>query len=171
LKQKIIIGPWSYLTGAILLAILNTLLFAVMHTPWQITTAITYWAAWILKFFGGTPENWHYFANSASRSEGLSQHFLSNNLSLMNLGVILGALLAVLIASQFRVKKIKSPKQIIAALLGGIIMGYGTRIALGCNIGAFFSAIPSLSLSGWVWGISAFIGAWIGSKLLIKYLL
>jgi len=171
LKSKIIIGPWSYLTGAILLAVLNTLLFAALHTPWQITTGITYWAAWIFKFLGGAPENWHYFANNASKSEGLSQSFLSNSLSLMNFGVIFGALLAVLIASQFKVKKIKSPKQIFAALLGGIIMGYGTRIALGCNIGAFFSAIPSLSVSGWVWGISAFIGAWVGSKLLIKYLL
>ncbi|MFW5647507.1 MAG: YeeE/YedE thiosulfate transporter family protein [Candidatus Alkaliphilus sp. MAG34] len=50
-------------------------------------------------------------------------------------------------------------------------MGYGTRLSFGCNIGAYFSAIPSLSLHGWVFGTFMFVGAWIGSKILFKYIL
>jgi uncharacterized membrane protein YedE/YeeE len=48
-------------------------------------------------------------------------------------------------------------------------MGYGARIAFGCNIGALFSGIASLSLSGWVFAAFMFVGAIIGSKLLVKY--
>jgi uncharacterized membrane protein YedE/YeeE len=86
-----------------------------------------------------------------------------------NLGIIFGALLATLLASQFKFKKIKSKKQVLAAIIGGLLMGYGARIAYGCNIGALFSGIASLSLSGWVFAIAMFFGAITGSKLLIKY--
>ena len=86
-----------------------------------------------------------------------------------NLGIIIGALFATLLASQFKFKKIKSKKQIIAAVLGGLLMGYGARIGFGCNIGAFFSGIASMSLSGWVYGIFLFVGAYVGSKLLVKF--
>jgi hypothetical protein len=48
-------------------------------------------------------------------------------------------------------------------------MGYGARIAFGCNIGALFGGIASLSLSGWVFGAFLFLGAMVGSKLLVKY--
>ena len=76
---------------------------------------------------------------------------------------------ASLMASQLKIKKIKSTKQIFAAILGGLLMGYGARIGFGCNIGALFSGIASLSLSGWVYALFLFIGAWVGSKLLVKF--
>ena len=54
-------------------------------------------------------------------------------------------------------------------MLGGLLMGYGARLAGGCNIGALFSGVASLSLSGWVFAAFLLIGAWIGSKLLAKF--
>ncbi len=89
--------------------------------------------------------------------------------SIRNLGIIVGALVATLFASQFKFKKIKSLKQVLAAILGGLLMGYGARLAGGCNIGALFTAIASLSLSGFVFALFLLAGAFIGSKLLAKY--
>ena len=86
-----------------------------------------------------------------------------------NLGIIFGALLATLLASQFKIKKIRSKKQVVAAILGGLMMGYGARIAFGCNIGALYSGIASLSVSGWVYALFLFLGAMVGSKLLVKF--
>jgi uncharacterized membrane protein YedE/YeeE len=60
-------------------------------------------------------------------------------------------------------------KQVIAAVIGGLLMGYGARIGYGCNIGALYSGIASFSLSGWVFGVFIFLGAIVGSKLLVKY--
>jgi len=165
--DKLIKEPWTYYTGAVLIAILNTILFVVIGR----TSGFTNWAAWIWRSLGGKPEQWEYFATNPVRAEAMTQGFFTNTLSLMDFGLIIGALLAVLLASQFKFKKVKSYKQVIVALLGGIIMGYGTRISSGCNIGAFFSAIPSLSLSGWVYGIFVFLGAWLGSKILMRFLL
>ncbi len=48
-------------------------------------------------------------------------------------------------------------------------MGYGTRLAVGCNIGAFFSGIPSFSLHAWVFGIFVMLGTWVGVKILVKF--
>ena len=44
-------------------------------------------------------------------------------------------------------------------------MGYGARLSDGCNIGAYFSALASGSLSGWVWVAAAFLGSAIGLRL------
>jgi len=45
-------------------------------------------------------------------------------------------------------------------------MGYSASLGIGCTIGAFFSAIPSFSLSGWLFGISLGLGAYIGTKVI-----
>jgi hypothetical protein len=50
-------------------------------------------------------------------------------------------------------------------MLGGLLMGYGARLSDGCNIGAYFSALASGSLSGWVWVAAAFGGSLIGLRL------
>jgi uncharacterized membrane protein YedE/YeeE len=45
------------------------------------------------------------------------------------------------------------------------LLGYGARLAYGCNIGAFFSGIASTSLHGWVWIVAAVLGNIIGVRL------
>jgi len=67
-----------------------------------------------------------------------------------------------------KIKKIKNWKQASGAMIGGLVMGYGAGVALGCNIGALFSGIASLSLAGWVFALFIFLGAYVGSKLLVK---
>ncbi|MCK7606060.1 YeeE/YedE family protein [Geobacillus stearothermophilus] len=53
----------------------------------------------------------------------------------------------------------------IGALIGGLMMGYGARLAFGCNIGAYFGGIASFSAHGWAWFVFAFLGSLIGVKL------
>ncbi|MBU5591186.1 YeeE/YedE family protein [Clostridium sp. MSJ-4] len=166
--KKLLKEPWTYVTGAVILGLLNIGMFASTGKAWGVTTPLSYWGAWIYKFFGGNPENWYYFQQK-SHAAALSGGFINDMHSISNVGIIIGAFLATLLASQFKIKKIKSLKQVIAAVLGGLLMGYGARISFGCNIGALFSGIASMSLHGWMYWIFIFIGAWIGSKLLVKY--
>ena len=56
-----------------------------------------------------------------------------------------------------------------AAVLGGLLMGIGARLALGCNIGSFFSALPAFSLHGWSFMVFIFLGAAVGSSMLKKW--
>lgn len=124
----------------------------------------------ILEKFGIDTSQWHYF-NVYNNQLSPGDTYLNNSLIIMAIAMILGALLSVLLTSEYKFKKVKSKKQFVVALLGGILMGYGSRLSFGCNIGAYFSAIPSFSLHGWVFGAFMFVGAWIGSKILFKYIL
>lgn len=159
---------WPYLTGAILLSVFQIVTFAVSGSPWGVTGAFANWGAWLYGLVGGSVEKWYYFSGE-SAAKTLARGFLADPASMRNVGIITGALFATLIASGFKLKKIKSFRQVIAAVLGGLLMGYGARIAQGCNIGALYSGISSLSLSGWVFGVFLFLGAIVGSKLLVKY--
>lgn len=168
--KKFFKKPWPYVVGGAILAFLNIILLLFTGKAWKITTGFLYWGIWIIQQFGIDTSNWYYF-NVYNNGLDSGQTFLNNYYTVINLAVIFGALIASLLASEFKWKKIKNKKQLFFALIGGLIMGYGTRLAFGCNIGAYFSAIPSFSLHGWVFALFIFLGAWIGSKLLFKYLL
>ena len=126
------------------------------------------WGAWLYQLVGGSVDKWYYFSSEGAQNV-LANNFIKDPGTMRNLGIIFGALFATLIASGFKFKKIKTGKQIVAAILGGLLMGYGARIGYGCNIGALYSGITAFSLSGWVFGIFIFLGAIVGSKLLVKY--
>jgi len=50
-------------------------------------------------------------------------------------------------------------------VVGGLLLGYGARLAYGCNIGACFSGIAFGSLHGWLWLVAAFFGNVAGTYL------
>lgn len=166
--KKWVKSPLTYVAAAVLLAVFQIITLASTGNPWGVSGVFAYWGAWIYEALGGSVDKWYYFASSGAQST-LENGFLSHAGTARNLGIIFGALATTLLASGFKVKKIKSKKQVIAAALGGLLMGYGARIAYGCNIGALFSGISSLSLSGWVFAVAMFFGAIVGSKLLVKY--
>ena len=84
--------------------------------------------------------------------------------SVMDFGIILGALLAAILAGRFAPVWTISGRSLAAAVIGGLLLGYGARIAYGCNIGAYFSGIASGSLHGWLWLVAAFAGNAFGIR-------
>ena len=100
---------------------------------------------------------WNYF--TGPNGAALKNTVLADSTSVLNFGIILGAFIAAAFQGNFKPKKIK-PGIAGAALIGGLLMGYGSRLAFGCNIGAYFSGIASFSLHGWVWMIMAIIGTY-----------
>lgn len=161
-------NPFTYVTGAIMLSVLQIALLAASGSPWGVSGTFANWGAWIFEALGGSVDKWFYFSSPGAQNT-LNGGVLNDTGSIQNIGIIIGALLATLLASQFKFKKIKSVRQVVAAILGGLLMGYGARLAFGCNIGALFSGISSLSLSGWVFAVFLLIGAFIGSKLLARF--
>jgi hypothetical protein len=161
-------NPWTYVTGAVLLSTFQIVTLATTGNPWGVSGVFANWGAWIYGLFGGSVDKWYYFSSEGAQAT-LENGFLQHPGSIRNVAIIVGALMATLIASGFKIKKIKSYKQVVAAVLGGLLMGYGARLAFGCNIGALYSGIASLSLSGWVYALFLFLGAIVGSKLLVKY--
>ncbi len=159
---------WPYLTGALLLSVFQIVTLTTSGSPWGVSGTFAFWGAWIFEALGGSVEKWYYFAREGTK-QVLEAGFLKDPGTMRNLGIIAGALFSSLIASGFKVKKIKNRKQVVAAILGGLLMGYGARIGFGCNIGAYYSGISVMSLSGWVYGVFLFLGAVVGSRLLVKH--
>lgn len=153
-------GPWAYWVGAVVLAILNILVLIVRQQPWGITTNLLNWAKWLGSLVGLFD----------SQDITINQLMLLSG-TYLNLGVILGAFWAALAASQARFRPVRDKKYVISALAGGLLMGYGARIAYGCNIGLVLNGIASSSLTGWFFMIAVFIGSLLGSKILLRFLL
>ena len=84
----------------------------------------------------------------------------------VTVGVISGAFVGALFANEFKLRFPRNAKRYVQALGGGVIMGYGAGLAIGCTLGAFFSSIPSLSVSGWVFALSLSGGAFLGVKVI-----
>ena len=85
--------------------------------------------------------------------------------SVMDLGIMVGALAAAAAAGRFAPKWQVPARSLLAAVIGGVMLGYGARIAFGCNIGAYFSGVSSTSLHGWLWLAAAFSGNVVGTRL------
>ena len=83
----------------------------------------------------------------------------------MDVGIVLGALAAAALAGRFAPMWRVPVRSLDAALVGGLLLGYGARIAYGCNIGAYFSGIVSGSVHGWLWMVAAFGGNAAGALL------
>lgn len=84
---------------------------------------------------------------------------------MMNLGIVAGAALAATRRRAFPARHTPDIRQTLAALIGGLLMGYGARLAFGCNIDSFFSGVASFSLHGWLWIACALAGTVVGIRL------
>lgn len=163
---RILEKSWPVWLGAIILGFLACFYFAFGKTV-GVQTSLLYWGAWVGEYLGLDPASWNFF--QGSQAKALAGGFWRDAGSILTLGVVAGSLLAALSASEFRLRKITSRKQLLAAVLGGLLMGYGGRVAGTCNLGVYFGLLPSQSLSGWVFLVFVGLGAGLGSWLLWKY--
>ena len=163
-RMRVLAGPWPLLAGAVLLAGLNFATLIASGHPWSITWAFTLWAAKAALALGWDASGsafWH----GGFQQQALEAPVLADETTLMDIGILLGALIAAGLEGRFALTWRTPPRALAAALIGGLLMGYGARLAYGCNIGAFFSGVASTSLHGWLWIAAALPGNWLGARL------
>jgi uncharacterized membrane protein YedE/YeeE len=144
--------PWPVVGAAVLIAVTNVFLFA-FDRPFTASDGVRNWGDWALIGLG-----------VISRTD-LAPAWLYSG-SLLNLGVIVGALAAALLSREFAIR-VPVPGELVKGALGGAMLGVGAMLALGCNIGGFFSAVSALSLSGLGMMIGLFAGAILGLRYLV----
>ncbi|MGP4108709.1 YeeE/YedE family protein [Virgibacillus sp. L01] len=160
--KRILRGSWPLFAAAITLAVLNAITLMTRGAPWGVTSAFALWGSKAAQFLGIDVASWGYWqgANAAV----LESSIFMDSTTVLNLGVILGAFLASAAGGLFKFTKINS-KNVAAAVIGGLMLGYGARLAFGCNIGAYFGGIASFSLHGYIWGILALAGTFVALYL------
>ena len=162
--RQIVRGPWPLLMAAGMLVILNFATLLIAGHPWSVTWGFTLWAAKVAVALGWDPTT-SPFWSGGFQAAALARPVLSDTTSVMNIGIILGAFAAASLAGKVRPDPRIGLAPLLTAVLGGLMLGYGARLAYGCNIGAFFSGVASTSLHGWVWIAAAIPGNIVGLRL------
>lgn len=80
------------------------------------------------------------------------------------IGIVFGSLAAALPGRRFSIEKL-SPRGAGTAVLGGVFLGWGAIIGLGCTVGVFLSGTQALSVSGWVFVAAVVASLGLGFRL------
>lgn len=165
LYRAVVQTEWSPITGGVLLALVNVLLF-IRYRPLGVVGEISRWSSDIADSAGagvGTLKGIDGLAGCVAR---VTEGTWFTDAFMLNAGIIVGALAAALLSREFKLRVPRQPRRYAQSLGGGVVMGYGAGLGLGCTIGAFFSAIPSLALNGWIYAASLAAGAYLGVVLI-----
>ena len=127
---------------------------------WYITTQEAQWGGWVLDRLGLEMMDNIFFG----LDNGLPNPLL-NAPGMMSIGIILGAALIANLRGEFKIKW-PSAETAAFALIGGALMGIGSRIGMGCNIGAFFATVTNGDPSGWVFLAGMILGGFVAVKAL-----
>lgn len=163
--QSILRGPWSPMLGAVMLAVVGIATFVVVGRPWGITSAFALWGAKIFHGLGIPVETWPYWTWQRG---ALENSVLRDTTSVMNFGIIFGAMAAASLAGKYAPIWKLGRQDLMTAIAGGLLMGYGARLAYGCNIGAYLGGLASGSLHGWLWLVFGFAGSMLGTRLRLR---
>ncbi len=164
-SANVIAGPWPLLWGALALAILGLATLVIAGRPWAITAAFPLWGAKLVEALGlDDPAFWPYWEDP-TRTEALFRPLAADRTTVMDLGVMLGAALAAGLAGRRSSLALPRPGEAMASLVGGLLLGIGAVLGMGCNISAWLGGIASGSLHGWVWIAPALAGNALGVRL------
>lgn len=168
--NKLFVKPWTLGTGAVVIGGIFTLLMGITKAGWGASTPYGFWFGKLLIAFGMSPEAVADFAGKPV--DIFVAPFFSNGVNVQNVGIILGTVIALLLAGSFK-ETFKAGlaitwKEAIVYVIGGFAMGFGTRFSNGCNVGALYTPIANFSLSGWIFLIFLIAGGVIGNIIYKK---
>lgn len=154
----------NYVAGGIAIGLLCVAVFFAGGHPWSVTFGYTVWGAKAGTALGldlSHAEFWQW----AGPKRALAESVLSDTSSLTDFGMLFGAMAAAAASKPFAATQWPPFKSLLAAGVGGVLMGWGARLGFGCNIGAFVGGVASGSLHGWIWFLSALPGCMVGIRL------
>jgi len=159
-RARYLVRFWSPIPALVALGVASAYYFAITGTFWAVTGEFTRWGGHVLAWFGFQPQEWSYF-----KLIGLQGTPLDRIDGVMIIGMLLGALCTALWANNVSLRWPTSKRRLAQGLIGGIIAGFGARLAMGCNLAAFFTGIPMFSLHAWAFMLATVGGAWVGVKI------
>lgn len=158
-------GPWPFAWAALAIAVLELATLMIAGRPWGITQAFALWGSHAVDRLGLDDPTFWAFWEEPTRADALLRPLTADITTVMDVGLIVGALFAAGLAGRFAPTLRVPLPHLLAAILGGLLLGFGAIMATGCNISAYVSGIASGSLHGWLWIAAALPGNYVGTKL------
>ncbi|TYC53613.1 YeeE/YedE family protein [Rhodobacterales bacterium] len=158
--------PRRLTVAAVLIAGLALLNLIVAGQPWGVVYGLGLWVAKAATAAGADLSGSAFWSAPAS-ADRIGQSVLTDYTSLTNIGIIVGAWFVANWRNGGLSQSLPKLPAVawLAAIGAGFLLGYSSRLAFGCNVGAFFSGISTGSLHGWVWFAAAFVGSIYGIRL------
>ncbi|AWZ21733.1 Hypothetical protein RAK1035_3025 [Roseovarius sp. AK1035] len=157
--------PARYWGAILALAGLAILHLVVAGQPWGVVYGLGLWVAKVVVAVGGDLSGSAFWSAPGNQGQ-VAASVLTDVTSLTDFGLIGGAaLMAWWRAGLASPVGVLPARAWAAVIIAGLVLGYSSRLAFGCNIGAFFSGIGTGSAHGWVWFVAAFAGSWVGVRL------
>ena len=152
-----------WLIGAVLLAMLAALNLLLAGQPWGVVYGFGLWAAKVANATGTVELAQNWFWSQPGNAQRLGETVFLDITSITNIGILGGALWVS--ANKPVQAQAMSGTQWLVALVAGLLLGYSSRLAFGCNVGAMLSGISTGSVHGWIWVPLAFAGTLVGLRV------
>jgi uncharacterized membrane protein YedE/YeeE len=145
-------------------------MMGVYRAGWGASTPYGIWFGKLVMLFGVSADQLASFTKMNPST--FTTPFFENQITVQNVGIVFGTLFYLLSAGVLKKMFFSEMhitfKEVLVFALGGITMGFGTRLANGCNVGALYTPIANLSLSGWVFLVFMIVGGIAGSTFAKK---
>ncbi|HEX4885642.1 MAG TPA: YeeE/YedE thiosulfate transporter family protein [Casimicrobiaceae bacterium] len=152
-----------WVVGAVALAGFAALNLVIAGQPWGVVYGFGLWGAKVAAATGAFDPSANWFWSQPGHAQILGQSVLLDVTSITNIGILAGALWVASGAPPSA--RALTPAQWAIGLAAGLAMGYSSRLAFGCNVGAMVSGISTGSLHGWLWVPLAFAGTLLGIRV------
>ena len=157
---------WHTYVGGILVALIAIIAF-LRVSPLGVTAEIGSIARTSAGYFNILPVRLEGLDTLRGCITIIKETFWSNN-GLFIFGVVLGSFALATFSGDFKIQ-IPKIKESTRSFVGGILMGFGSMLALGCTVGTLLSGIMAASLSGWIFLLFCGIGLYLGWLFRNKY--
>jgi len=161
LRQSLFINRWRPLTTGAIFGIIGTFAYLRIE-PLGVTRQISTTSRTYFEGKSWIPQNLDGLDLMAGCVAVVSDTIVNNGWLI--LGIVFSSFAAALTGNRFKFQQI-TVRNGLTALLGGVLLGWSSMIALGCTVGVLLSGTQSFALSGWVFFATVFIGSWLGIKL------
>ena len=152
---------WNpYVTGVVV-AFFSVMIMAWWR-PWGAVGAIRNWGDWIM--FGGASLLGSEAGVFAYYDEAPRSIFVASG-SVIGIGFVVGAFISACLGKDFALR-IPPYREMVKAVIAGVLMGIGATLAGGCNVGGFYNALGNLAANGFTMMFGMVFGVILGLKLL-----
>ncbi|MEH8016568.1 YeeE/YedE family protein [Rheinheimera muenzenbergensis] len=157
--QAIFLLRWPAYIGGILVAVIATLAY-LRVAPLGVTAELGSISRSLGSQLSSFPTRLEGLDTLRGCATVVKETLLSNN-GVFILALIAGAFAAALPAGDFKpsLPKLRELPRLIA---GGVLMGFGAMLALGCTVGVLLSGIMASALSGWLFLLCCSAGLYVG---------
>lgn len=144
------------------LGLLSALYVGLTGTVWAVTGEFTRLGGHVAQGLGGDVQSWQYFREVVP----LTGSPIDRTDGWIVIAMLAGSAIAALMAGDFRWRVPRLRRRFAQAILGGVVAGFGARLAYGCNLAAMFTGIPQFSLHAWLFTLTTAIGTLVGVQLI-----